>query len=164
WVSSLSSTGLIWLDTLLLGLYANRDIGVYNVATRLVTVAVFVLAPLNAAFGPYLAHLHHQGRLDEVRRSYGAVTGWVVRLSLPAGHTARVVQVRALSHALPVTRGMLKGLAAGAAALVAGLLIRVVLPGGTGGLVLGLLVVCAVYAGVVLALGLSREDRMVLRA
>jgi O-antigen/teichoic acid export membrane protein len=256
WVSSLSSTGLIWLDTLLLGFYANPDIGVYNVATRLVTVAVFVLAPLNAAFGPYLAHLYHQGRLDEVRRSYAAVTGWVVRLSLPAFaallvfpgellrlfggafavgaavtvilaigqivnaatgpcgtvlnmsgrvalnmwdnlaalvlnvllnlwlipaygivgaavawavslavvNAARVLQVRWLIRALPVSRGMLYGLLAGAAALAAGFAVKAVLPTGFGTLVAGLAAIVAVYVGVVLALGLSAEDRMVLRA
>jgi O-antigen/teichoic acid export membrane protein len=256
WVSSLSSTGLIWLDTLLLGFFANPDIGVYNVATRLVTVAVFVLAPLNAAFGPYLAHLHHQGRLDEVRRSYAAVTGWVVRLSLPAFaallvfpgellrlfgaafvagaavtvilalgqmvnaatgpcgtvlnmsgrvalnmwdnlaalvlnvllnlwlipaygiigaavawavslavvNAARVLQVRSLIQALPVSRGMLTGLLAGVAALGAGFAVKALLPAGFGTLVAGLAAIAVVYAGAVLALGLSREDRMVLRA
>jgi O-antigen/teichoic acid export membrane protein len=256
WVSSLSSTGLIWLDTLLLGFFADPDIGVYNVATRLVTVAVFVLAPLNAAFGPYLAHLHHQGRLDEVRRSYAAVTGWVVRLSLPAFaallafpdellrlfgnayaagaavtvilaagqlvnaatgpcgtvlnmsgkvalnmgdnlaalvlnvllnlwlipafgiagaavawavslavvNVARVLQVRSLIHALPVSRGMVFGLLAGLAALGAGFAVRAVLPGGFGTLVAGLIAIVVVYVGAVLALGLSREDRLVLRA
>ncbi|MCA2214359.1 flippase [Jidongwangia harbinensis] len=256
WVSSLSSTGLIWLDTLLLGFYANPDIGVYNVATRLVTVAVFVLAPLNAAFGPYLAHLYHQDRMTEVRRSYAAVTGWVVRLSLPAFavllafpdellrlfggafvtgaavtvilaagqfvnaatgpcgtvlnmsgrvalnmwdnlaalvlnvllnlwlipahgivgaavawavslavvNAARVLQVRRLIRALPVSAGMLKGLAAGAAALLAGLAVRALLPSGFGALAAGVAAIAVVYLGVVLGLGLSREDRMVLRA
>ncbi|MCG5440348.1 MATE family efflux transporter, partial [Micromonospora foliorum] len=86
WVSSLSSTGLIWVDALLLGFfdYGPDAIGVYHVATRLVTIAVFVLAPVNASFGPHLAHLYHQGRLDEVRRIYRVATGWVLRLSLPA--------------------------------------------------------------------------------
>jgi O-antigen/teichoic acid export membrane protein len=256
WVSSIASTGLIWLDTLLLGFFANPDIGVYNVATRLVTVAVFVLAPLNAAFGPYLAHLYHTDRMDEVRRSYAAVTGWVVRLSLPAFaallafpdellrlfggafvagaavtvilavgqlvnaatgpcgtvlnmsgrvalnmadnlaalvlnvllnlwlipaygivgaavawavalavvNVARVVQVRRLIHALPVSSGLLKGLAAGAAALSAGVVVREALPTGFAALVTGLVVIVVVYVAVVAALRLSDEDRMVLRA
>lgn len=255
WVSSLSSTGLIWVDTLMLGFFANDEIGVYNVATRLVTVAIFVLAPINAAFGPYLAYLHHQGRADEVRRIYGAATGWVVRLSLPAFvallvfpeslltvfgggfaagaavtlvlavgqlvnaatgpcgtvlnmsgrvainmydniaalllnillnlwlipaygiigaaiawafslavvNVARVLQVRALIRAVPVTVGMIKGLGAGLAALAAGLVIRLLLPGWPEQLLVGLPVVVTVYVGVVLALGLSREDIMVLR-
>ena len=256
WVSSLSSTGLIWLDTLLLGFFGVADIGVYNVATRLVTIAVFVMAPLNAAFGPYLADLHHRGRMDEVRGAYRAVTGWVVRLSLPAFaallafpdellrvfdgayatgalitvilacgqlvnaatgpcgtvlnmsgrvalnmwdnlaalvinvllnlwlipayglvgaasawavsltvvNIARVIQVRMLIGALPISRGMLNGFIAGALALGAGMAAGAVLPSGFAGLIAGLVVIAAVYAGVVLALGLSREDKMVLRA
>ncbi|MEV6494183.1 oligosaccharide flippase family protein [Actinoplanes sp. NPDC051633] len=256
WVSSLASTGLIWLDVLLLGFFANPDVGVYNVATRLVTVAVFVLAPLNAAFGPYLAHLYHRGEMDEVRRSYAAVTGWIVRLSLPAFaallafpgellrlfggafaagaavtvilacgqlvnaatgpcgtvlnmsgkvalnmadnvatlvlnvllnlllipahgivgaavawavslavvNVARVVQVRRLIGALPVSRGMGTGLLAGAVALGAGLAVGTLLPSGVVALVCGLVVIAVAYAGTVLALGLSREDRTVLRA
>lgn len=255
WLSSLSSTGLIWVDTLMLGAFANEEIGVYNVATRLVTVAIFVLAPINAAFGPYLASLHHQGRGEEVRRIYGAATGWVVRLSLPAFvvllvfpegllrlfggafaagavvtvilavgqlvnaatgpcgtvlnmsgrvainmydnlaalglnvllnlwlipaygiigaaiswavslavvNIARVLQVRSLIGALPVTTGMVKGLAAGTVALLAGLLVRILVPGWPEQLILGLPVVAAAYLGVLLALGLSREDTMVLR-
>ena len=85
WVSSLASTGLIWADTLILAALAtNRDVGVYNVSTRLVTMAVFVMAPINAAFGPSIAHLHHTGDTQGLSSSYKAATGWIVRLSLPA--------------------------------------------------------------------------------
>jgi len=255
WFSSLSSTGLIWVDTLILGAFGNTEIGVYNVATRLVTVAIFVLAPINAAFGPYLAYLHHQGRADEVRRIYGAATGWVVRLSMPAFvallvfpegllrifggafaagaavtlvlaigqlvnaatgpcgtllnmsgrvainmydniaalllnillnlwlipgygivgaaiawavslaavNIARVLQVWGLIRAVPVTVGMLKGLAAGALALLVGLVVRVLVPDWPAQLLLGLPVVAVSYLGAVLILGLSHEDVMVLR-
>ncbi|GLI01139.1 polysaccharide biosynthesis-like protein [Phytohabitans aurantiacus] len=255
WASSLASTGLIWLDTLLLGAFGNGDIGVYNVATRLVTLAIFVLAPINAAFGPYIAYLYRQGKLPEVRRIYAAATGWVVRLSLPAfvallvfpadllrffggtfatGATvtvvlavgqlvnaatgpcgtllnmsgkvwlnmvdnvgalvlnvalnlwlipaygvigaavawsaslvavnlARVTQVWALVRAVPVSEGMLKGLLAGAAALGAALVARWLLSGSIQ-LAAGLTTIIAVYVGVVLALGLSKEDTMVLRS
>ncbi|MFK3980779.1 flippase [Micromonospora sp. NPDC050397] len=259
WVSSLSSTGLIWVDALLLGFYGfGADaIGVYHVASRLVTVAVFVLAPINASFGPYLAHLYHQGKLDEVRRIYRVATGWVVRLSLPAFvallvfpeqllrlvggpglaggaavtvvlalgqlvnaatgpcgtllnmsgrvsvnmvdnlaalvlnillnivlipahgilgaavawavslavvNIARVWQVRAQVHTLPVTVGMAKGVVAAVAALVAGLGVRWLVSGWAVQLVLGLVAVVVVYLGAVLALGLSREDIMVWRS
>lgn len=259
WVSSLSSTGLIWVDALLLGFYGfGADaIGVYHVATRLVTVAVFVLAPINASFGPYLAHLYHQGRLDEVRRIYRVATGWVVRLSLPAFvvllvfpeqllrlvggpglaggaavtvvlalgqlvnaatgpcgtllnmsgrvsvnmvdnlaalvlnillnivlipaygilgaavawavslavvNIARVWQVRAQVHALPVTVGMVKGVVAAVVALVVGLGVRWLVAGWAVQLAVGLVAVVVVYLGAVLALGLSREDIMVWRS
>ncbi|GIJ44179.1 succinoglycan biosynthesis protein ExoP [Virgisporangium aliadipatigenens] len=84
WAASLATTGLLWLDTLLLGAFDDPDVGVYHVATRLVTLAVFVLAPVNAAFAPAIADLHHRGEFDGVRRLYKAATGWVVRLSVPA--------------------------------------------------------------------------------
>ena len=216
---------------------------------------IFVLAPVNAAFGPYLAHLYHRGDLDDVRRVYAVATGWVVRLSLPAFvallvvpgdllrvfggevatgaavtvilalgqlvnaatgpcgtvlnmsgrvalnmadnlvalvlnvllnlwlipaygivgaaaawsaslivvNIARVVQVRHLTGALPFTVGMAKGLAAGVAALAAGLLVRWLVPGWPWRPAAGLTAIVAVYLGTVLALGLSREDLMVLR-
>ncbi|WP_147457135.1 flippase [Micromonospora pisi] len=259
WVSSISSTGLIWVDALLLGFfdYGADKIGVYHVATRLVTVAVFVLAPINASFGPYLAHLYHQERWDEVRRIYAVATGWVVRLSLPAFvallvfpeqllrliggpglaggaavtivlalgqlvnaatgpcgtllnmsgrvsvnmfdnlaalllnillnlwlipahgilgaavawaislavvNVARVWQVRVLVRAVPVTVGMVKGLGAALLALAAGFGVRSLVPGWGAQLVLGLVTIVVVYLGAVLALGLSREDVMVLRS
>lgn len=85
WVSALASTGLIWTDTLLIGvLKGNADVGVYNVSTRIVTLAVFVMAPINAAFGPQLAHLHHVGEHAQIARIYRAASTWIVRLALPA--------------------------------------------------------------------------------
>ncbi|MGW5579913.1 flippase [Micromonospora chokoriensis] len=257
WVSSLSSTGLIWVDALLLGFfdYGPDAIGVYHVATRLVTIAVFVLAPVNASFGPHLAHLYHQGRLDEVRRIYRVATGWVLRLSLPAFvallvfpeqllrlvggpglvggaavtvvlalgqlvnaatgpcgtllnmsgrvsvnmvdnlaalvlnvllnlwlipaygilgaavawavslaavNLARVWQVRAQVHTVPVTTGMLKGLVAAAGAVVVGLGVRWLVEGWVTQLTVGLTAIVGAYCAGVLALGLSREDVMVL--
>jgi O-antigen/teichoic acid export membrane protein len=256
WASSLASTGLIWIDTLLLGAFANDDVGVYTVATRLVTVAIFVLAPVNAAFGPYIAYLYHRHELAEVRRVYRAATGWVVRLSLPAFvallvfpsallplfgpgfaegaavtvvlavgqlvnaatgpcgtvlnmsgrvslnmfdnvgalvlnvglnlwlipahgivgaavawsaslvavNLARVVQVWWLVRAVPVTAGLLKGLAAGALSFAAAIAVRELLPDGPARLVAGLVTIALVYLAAVLALRLSVEDTMVLRA
>lgn len=84
WLSSLSSTGLIWADTLLLGFLGNHQIGLYNVSTRLVTVAVFVMAPINAAFAPHIARLYHQRLQEALRQAYAAATGWISRLSFPA--------------------------------------------------------------------------------
>jgi O-antigen/teichoic acid export membrane protein len=85
WASALAATGLIWADTLLLGnLRSAQEVGVYNVATRLVMLAVFVMAPINAAFAPHIAHLHHTGQPRELARAYGSATSWIVRLSMPA--------------------------------------------------------------------------------
>jgi O-antigen/teichoic acid export membrane protein len=85
WLSALAATGLIWADTLLLGhLTGAADVGVYNVATRLVMLAVFVMAPINAAFAPHMAHLHHTEQTTELARTYGMATSWILRLSMPA--------------------------------------------------------------------------------
>jgi O-antigen/teichoic acid export membrane protein len=85
WLSALAATGLIWVDTLLLGhLSGAADVGVYNVATRLVMLAVFVMAPINAAIAPHMAHLHHTQQTTELARTYGIATSWILRLSMPA--------------------------------------------------------------------------------
>jgi len=85
WVAVLASYGLIWADTILLGLFKASDaVGVYNVATRLVTLASFVQIPITTAFGPRIADLHHRGKTDALRHAYGVTTGWIMRLSLPA--------------------------------------------------------------------------------
>ncbi|HEV8115739.1 MAG TPA: oligosaccharide flippase family protein, partial [Acidimicrobiales bacterium] len=47
WVASLASTGLIWADTIILGLMVTSSaVGVYNASARLVTLAVFVVNPI----------------------------------------------------------------------------------------------------------------------
>ena len=85
WVASLASTGLIWADTIILGLTVTSGVvGVYNSSARLVTLAVFVLNPINAAFAPRIANLIARGELGLLREIYTVATNWIVRLSLPA--------------------------------------------------------------------------------
>ncbi|MGO4342685.1 flippase [Pedococcus sp. 2YAF34] len=85
WVSALAATGLIWVDTLLLGaLRGQHDVGAYNVATRLVMLAVFVMAPINASFTPHLAHLVHTDQREEAARAYGSAARWILVLSMPS--------------------------------------------------------------------------------
>ncbi|GAA1882391.1 oligosaccharide flippase family protein [Lapillicoccus jejuensis] len=85
WLSALAATGLIWADTLILGaMRSEEEVGVYNVASRLVTLAVFVLPPITATFSPHMAHLYHVGDLDEAAKAYGAATRWTLLLSMPA--------------------------------------------------------------------------------
>lgn len=85
WGSALAATGLIWADTLILGaLGTTEDVGVYNVATRLVTLAVFVMPPITASFAPHMAHLYHVGEHDGAALAYGDATRWILMLSMPA--------------------------------------------------------------------------------
>jgi len=85
WMATLATSGLTWADTILIGIFlSSSDVGVYNVATRLVVLASFVMLPINASFAPRIATLYQQGRADTLRRTYAAATSWIVRLSLPA--------------------------------------------------------------------------------
>ena len=85
WVASLATTGLIWADTLLLGIFrSSAEVGVYNVATRLVTLATFVMPAINSSLSPRIADLYHRGQTAALGRAYAAATSWILRLSLPA--------------------------------------------------------------------------------
>ena len=85
WLASLASTGLLWADTILLGIYrSSADVGVYNAATRMVMLATFVMAPINASFAPRIADLYKRGADRTLRRTYAVATSWILRLSLPA--------------------------------------------------------------------------------
>jgi capsular exopolysaccharide synthesis family protein len=85
WVASLATSGLVWADTILLGIFRpSAEVGVYSVATRLVTLATFVMPAINTSFGPRIADLYHRGQTASLRRAYAAATSWILRLSLPA--------------------------------------------------------------------------------
>jgi O-antigen/teichoic acid export membrane protein/Mrp family chromosome partitioning ATPase len=85
WLAGLASSGLLWADVLLLGMLGNSgQVGVYNVAVRLVQLATFVMVPINAAFAPRIADLYHRGRMASLRHTYALAASWIIRLSLPA--------------------------------------------------------------------------------
>ena len=84
WLASLASSGLLWADTILIGIFlSSRDVGIYNVATRLVLLASFVMLPINSSFAPRIADLYQRGWTETLSRAYAAATSWIVRLSLP---------------------------------------------------------------------------------
>lgn len=85
WVSTLASTGLVWADTILLGIYGSAsDVAVYQVATRLTLLVMIFMHSLNASLAPRIADLYRSGRRDSLSKLYSLVTSWIVRLSLPA--------------------------------------------------------------------------------
>ncbi len=85
WGNTVATTGLLWADTLILGHFrSSGEVGTYTIATRIVTLAIFVLAPIDAAFAPQFAHHFHLGDRAMASRIYASATGWIVRLSLPA--------------------------------------------------------------------------------
>ena len=85
WMAALATTGLIWADTIMLGIFrSSAEVGVYSVATRLVTLATFVMPAINSSLSPRIADLYHRGQTAALSRAYAAATGWILRLSLPA--------------------------------------------------------------------------------
>ncbi|HEX3426111.1 MAG TPA: flippase [Acidimicrobiales bacterium] len=85
WMASLASTGLVWADTILLGiLKTGSQVGLYTSSTRVVTLATFVATPITASLAPRIADLYHRRQSEALRRVYTASTSWIVRLSVPA--------------------------------------------------------------------------------
>lgn len=85
WISSVAAQGLLWVDIVLLGAFlASEEVGVYQVATRLVTVAALAVNPLNSSFAPRAADLFRRKDVALLARSYSATISWMLRISLPA--------------------------------------------------------------------------------
>jgi O-antigen/teichoic acid export membrane protein len=84
WVASLATTGLVWLDTLLLGIYRPSDeVGVYQVATRLVALATLGSVPIASAFAPRITRMIQRQDWVNLSAAYGATTTWSTRLAVP---------------------------------------------------------------------------------
>lgn len=85
WLASLASNGLLWADTIILGLYlSSAEVGRYQVASRLVLMATLAMTPINASFAPRIADLYRRGRTASLQRTYVVATSWILRISLPA--------------------------------------------------------------------------------
>jgi O-antigen/teichoic acid export membrane protein len=84
WLSNIASNGLLWADTILLGIYGTAvEVGVYQVATRLTLLATIFVTPVTNSFAPRIADLYRRGQHELLKRTFGLITSWVVRLSLP---------------------------------------------------------------------------------
>ncbi|MBA3655050.1 MAG: flippase [Actinobacteria bacterium] len=98
WLASLAGTGLVWADTIILGVFRPaREVGVYQVATRLTVLATIVLFPIATSFAPQIADLYQRGNLERLARLYAVVTSWTLRLSLP-GFVVLMLFPRPLLH------------------------------------------------------------------
>lgn len=85
WTSQLAASGLLWADTIILGLIRGpSDVALYHVATRLAVFVTIFIAPIGAAFAPRIADLYRRGKHDTLQRTYALVTSWIFRLALPA--------------------------------------------------------------------------------
>ncbi|HET6625235.1 MAG TPA: flippase [Nocardioidaceae bacterium] len=79
------SMGLAWADSLIIGAFrSSGDVGVYQIATRIVMLATFVIPAVSMAFSPRIAMLTHRGDHESLYKAYMGVTTWTLRLSMPA--------------------------------------------------------------------------------
>ena len=90
----------------------------------------------------------------------GAAVAWALSIALINVAKVAQVWVTLRMHAFDI--GFAKGCVAGAVAFLPGLAVRSAMGGLTGAIV-GAVAVTTVYVGVLLALGLREEDRLVLR-
>jgi O-antigen/teichoic acid export membrane protein len=84
WFTTLASSGLLWADTILLGLFRSAaEVGVYQISTRLVLLATVFVQPVTTSYAPRVADLYRRRRFQHLADTYSLLTGWIFRLALP---------------------------------------------------------------------------------
>lgn len=84
WLATLALQGLLWSDVVILGAFvSSADVGVYQVATRVVLLGTMVTPALTASYSPRVAEAWRRGDQQALRSQYLTLTGWTFRLSLP---------------------------------------------------------------------------------
>lgn len=69
---------------LILGFFLeSAEVGVYNIVVLLAMIATLFTFSFNAIFSPIIADVYHRGRVELMRSLLGAITRWIVLLTLP---------------------------------------------------------------------------------
>ena len=77
WGASLAGVGLLWADTLLLGLWRPpADVAVYSIATRTVLFGMMFILPIGIAFQPQIGRLYALSDRAGLARMYAFATKW----------------------------------------------------------------------------------------
>jgi len=79
--------GLImgWTDTLMLGYFSSSaDVGIYNVALPTAQLIRAIPGALGVIFFPVISELYARNKIEDLRRTYSAVTKWMLALIWPA--------------------------------------------------------------------------------
>jgi len=81
-----TTTGFILLQSgkVVLGFFlSSADVGVYNVAVILASLATLFMFSWNAIFSPIIADVYHRGGFDLMHSLLRTITRWIVLLTLP---------------------------------------------------------------------------------
>jgi O-antigen/teichoic acid export membrane protein len=98
WSFSKAAMGLLLLqflmsqvDKIALGIYRGaREVGIYSIAAAVVAYISLVLNSVNQVFSPMIADLHTRKEHAMLARLYGALTKWIIGLTLPLAITVMV--------------------------------------------------------------------------
>lgn len=84
WGAVVAGVGLLWLDTLLLGLWRPpADVAVYTVATRTVLLGMVFILPIGIAFQPMIGRLYSVGDRPRLESMYAFATKWSTIVGCP---------------------------------------------------------------------------------
>ena len=74
-----------WTDTLMLGYFSSStDVGIYNVALPTAQLIRSIPAAFAVIFFPVVSGLYARNKIEDLRRTYSAVTKWMLALVFPA--------------------------------------------------------------------------------
>lgn len=75
---------LVYTDTLMLGYFrTSEEIGIYNIAARVVILGMIIWTAFGTMFAPIIADLHNKGNIDQLGSLFKVVTRWIFTISLP---------------------------------------------------------------------------------
>lgn len=84
WGAVIANVGLLWADTLLLGLWRPpADVAVYSVATRTAALGMVFMLPIGVAFQPVIARLYTRGEMRRLASMYTFATKWATVSACP---------------------------------------------------------------------------------
>jgi len=73
-----------WTDTLMLGYFSSSaDVGIYNAALPTAQLIRGIPAAFVAIFFPVVSELYARNKIEDLRRTYSAVTKWMLALIFP---------------------------------------------------------------------------------
>ncbi len=84
WGAVIATVGLLWADTLLLGLWRPpAEVAVYSVATRTAALGMVFILPIGVAFQPVIARMYSLGETQRLASMYSFATKWATVLGCP---------------------------------------------------------------------------------
>jgi O-antigen/teichoic acid export membrane protein len=96
---TLMGTSLLWIDTMLLGLYRPpAEVAAYGLAVRLMLISAGILFAVTQIFGPFVTQLLERGQMAGLENTLRTATRWVVLLAGPVLALIAILGTRILDE------------------------------------------------------------------